>query len=347
MANIYQVDTGQQMVTVVDDLTTQYRVLVSGRVLSAVFGLPLPQFSVTAVWPGLFVKTLPDGFFCLAGVENLLFPVYPVTFDVAIAAPFHRPVIRSVTIAGSSDWPITLPDVTLQNNPVRLQGRVTLDDPDHTPVAGATVTIDDTAVLTLRTPLHFDHPAGTPIQPVTLTPIGISKTLTAPAGQLSNTITLNNRTGLAPGNVLRLGAADRTEYAVIAAIVGNPAVAGDVVLTAVLQRSLPRAATAERITVGAPGAAVNLLDDVLVGEGVLRLAGTMTAVAIQISDAAPARREFHSLNALSDARGYYRLDGLSRLAAITLRAADGPNTDNQDWTVNYRQPVNAIDFRLD
>ncbi len=335
------------MVTVVEDLTTRYRVLVSGRVLSAIFGLPLPQFSVAADWPGFFSKTTPDGFFCLAGVESLLFPVYPVTFDLTITAPFHQTFTQSVTITASSDLPLTLPDVALRNNPVRLQGRVTLDDPDHTPVAGAMVTIDDTAVLTLRTPLHFNHPAGTPVQPVSLTTTGTIKTLTAPAAQLGDTVTLNNRTGLAPGNVLRLGTAVSAEHAIIAAIVGSPATPGEVKLTAVLQRSLPAGATVELVTVGAPGAAVNLLDDVLVGEGILRLAGTMTAVAIQITDAAPARREYHTLNALSDAHGYYRLDGLNRLASITLHATDGTDNDSQDWTVNYRQPVNVIDFRLD
>ncbi|MCA9874452.1 MAG: hypothetical protein KC441_12375 [Anaerolineales bacterium] len=348
LANTYQVNTGYRVTTVVDDLTTQFRVLLSGRVVSAAFGQqPLPQFTVTADRPGFFIKTMPDGFFCLAGNEAQLFPVYPVNFNLTITAPYQRAVTLPVAITAVSDLPLTLPDTALLYQPVRLQGRVTLDDVARTPVAGATVAIDDTAVLTLRTPLHFDHPAGTPVQPLTLSGSGTIKTLTAPAAQFSNTLALNNRTGLAPGSVLRLGTAVSTEYALIDAISGNPPNPGDVRLTAGLQRSLPVGAAVELASAGPPGAAVSLLDDVLAGEGILRLAGSLTAVAIQIADANPARLEYHTLHALTDAAGYYRLDGLSRVTAVTLHATDGTDTDDQDWTLNYRQPVNVIDFRLD
>jgi hypothetical protein len=344
----YQVDTSFRVVTVVDDVTTHFRVLVSGRVVSGAFDQrPLPQLRVTADWPGLHVKTMPDGLFCLAGVESHLFPVYPVSFTLTISAAYHRSLSLPLTINAPSDLPIALPDTELLYAPVSLQGRVTLDDLDRTPVAGATVTIDDPAVLTLRTPLHFDHPAGTPAQPVTLSGSGVVKTLTAPAAQFGDTLALNNRAGLAVGNVLRLGAATAYEYGVIAAIAGNPADPGDVTLTTGLRRSLPAGGAAERVAVGAPGVGPSLLDDVMAGDGVARLAGPLTAAHVQISDADPARREYHTLDALSDAAGYYRLDGLGRLAAITLHAADGALTADQEWVINYRRPINEVNFRLE
>lgn len=348
MSATYQVNTGYRLVAVVDDVATRFQVLVSGRVVSAVFNQqPLPQFTLTADWPGLYMKTMADGFFCLAGRADLLFPLYPVAFNLTITAPYHQLVTLPITLTAVTDLPLTLADTALLYKPIRLQGRVTLDDVARTPVAGATVTIDDTAVLTLRTPLHFDHAAGTAVQPIAITGTGTTKTATAPAAQFSHTIALNNRTGLVVGDVLRLGTASQYQHATIATIVGNPADPGDVELTAVLQRSLPLGAAAELITIGPPGAAVNLLDDLLAGEGVLQLAGSMTADHIQITDANPAHREYHTLNALSDASGYYRLDGLSRLNLITFHATDGTHNDDQEWTINYRQPVNEIDFRLD
>lgn len=336
------------MASIVDDVTTIYRVLVAGRVVSAIFAQrPLPQFQVTTDWPGLTTKIARDGFFCLAGVDDLLFPVYPVAFNITVTAPFHYPITLPVNILTSSDLPISLPDIALLYKPIRLQGRVTLDDPDHTPVAGASVLIDDTAVLTLRTPLHFDHTNGTPTRPISLTGTGTVKTLISAAAQFSDIITLSDRTGLLPGDVLRLGTSDRYEYAIIASIAGNLADPGDVALAAVLQRALPVGASAELINVGVPGVGVGLQDDVLAGEGLLRLVGALTAVHIFIDDANPAQIEYHTLNAESDAAGYYRLDGIGRLDAFTLHAAAGPDNDDQEWAINYRQPVNEINFRLD
>jgi hypothetical protein len=68
---------------------------------------------------------------------------------------------------------------------------------------------------------------------------------------------------------------------------------------------------------------------------------------VQIVGAAPAQEEVHALGALSDAQGYYRLDGVSRIRSGSFFAsAAGPLEAEVGWLVAYGRPVNGVDFRL-
>ncbi len=70
---------------------------------------------------------------------------------------------------------------------------------------------------------------------------------------------------------------------------------------------------------------------------------------MEIADPVPDRVEYHALGALTDAEGFYRLDGIGRVRTVHLDAgATGfaALSEPVSWTINYGQPVNVVNFRL-
>ena len=70
---------------------------------------------------------------------------------------------------------------------------------------------------------------------------------------------------------------------------------------------------------------------------------------IEIADAAAVSVEYKTLGAISDADGYYRLDGIHRVRTVYLDASKtgfAKMASPTAWTIDYAQPVNIVDFRL-
>ena len=60
-----------------------------------------------------------------------------------------------------------------------------------------------------------------------------------------------------------------------------------------------------------------------------------------------AQTESCVLNGISDAAGYYHLNGMTGVVSLKLQcSAAGFTTANKTWSLFYNDPVNVVDFRL-
>lgn len=346
----YEVVANQRIYHVVDDLTMRFGLLVAGRVRSASTGTALRQFDVQVdndELGAVFVKIMLDGFFALAGNSARLFPDLANTayqLDLTISAPHYRPLTTSVNIPANSTFPLPELALTLDLQTLRIAGRVTRAD-NGAAVGNGRVTVQETNVATLRTPLHFDHAAGTVVQPVTLAPNGAGRTLAAEARQSAGELVLDSAAGLGAGVILRLGPPHEFEYVTVDVPGSSP---NSLVLRGITRRGFPVGSVVQPVTAtpGAPPRA--LTEDLRAGDGLLLLDGAIAGDALQVEDADPARIEFHALDARTDAQGYYRLDGFGRIRTFTLFAENTASTQNANrtWTIEPLRPVNTVDLSL-
>jgi hypothetical protein len=234
-----------------------------------------------------------------------------------------------------------------------VQGRV-VDDTTRAPIAGASVRINDTPgpphVVGLRWMLHFDHPVATVVQEQPFANAGLAKSLAVAVSGGQTTVTLDNRTGLAPTTILRLGPPERVEFGVVASLAPtpvNPAQPGDVTLTAPLRHSFSAGASVQPVTPGAAGVVRQLAAESNADDGVVLLDGPLNVATVAVLDAVPTRVEYGALGTLADAQGFFALDGVGRVPGFGLigsAAAHLPKT--VPWLVDYERPVNIVDFRL-
>lgn len=350
-----QIAANQRLYTVVEDLTTVYRLLVDGCVEDALSGeLLRSPFTVSTDRDDLRVKATGDGWFAVGGDPELAFSLLATdayAFELAVAAPGYRGQAQTVNVAAGSSFPLAPVVFALRRRPVRLQGRVTEAAGDHAPIAGAQVAIEAGKVLALRTPLSLRHGAGVEVRECPLTPSGSAKQLHFAAAAGDDTVTLSERTGLAPDNVLRLGPAERFEFARIQSLAPDPAdpgQPGEVTLRTPLRRSLPQGAAARRVNPAPTAAAQALAADAEAGEGVLTLAAPLAATAVRVEVEASPEVEYHAVGALTDTGGYYRFDGIAGIAKATFVAGAAGFVDgDQKWVIDYDTPVNVLDFRLE
>jgi len=345
--NSYRLEVGGRTYTVVDDLTTIYRLLVAGRVLSAPFGEPPASFEVDVDHPHVHVKLMGDGFFALAGDVPLLFPdldTVAASLTLAISAPNHRPETITVSIPAGAAFPLPELTVSLPYRPLRVQGRVVMAL-DNSGVSGASVVSADETLLILRTPLHFDHNAGTNVQPVALGASGSVRTLADAAAAGSGALLLDDAGGLGGGAILRLGDEADYEFSVMD---GPGAAAGEVLLRGGLYRSYPAGTAVQPVTATGAGATRALATDVAAGAGLLPLDGALVADAVAVLPADAVQNEFHALGARARADGYYRIDGVTGVATLTLFAASpaASHEAEREWTVRPEQPINVVHLRL-
>ena len=350
-----QIAADRRLYTVVHDLTTYYRLLVAGRVLDALTGEPVRStFTVTAEREDLLVRSLDDGFFAVGGDPELAFSLlasnaYP--FGLTVSAPGYREASQTVPVPANATFPRPPVVFSLRRRPVRLQGRVTEAAGAQGPIPGAAVGIGAGPVLALRTPLAFGHDAGVEVRDCALTSAGAPKLLHSAAAGGDDTLTLNNRTGLNLGHVLRLGPPEAYEYAPITGLAPEPAdlnQPGEVTLGTPLRRSLSPGDEAQRVNPAPNPAAEPLAARAEVGEGVLRLSNPLAAATVRVELLASPEVEYHAVGALSDAEGFYRFDGIAGIVEATFVAsAAGFNDGDQPWVIDYPTPVNVLDFRLE
>jgi hypothetical protein len=223
------------------------------------------------------------------------------------------------------------------------------------PIVNALVTVVDPTlplpdhVLGLRTPLRAAHAVNTPVRERALTPAGSLKQLLAPAAAASQTLVLDQRAGLAVNSVLQIGAGNAVEYGVIAGlnpVPANPNLPGEVYLRFPLLRSFAAASPVTAVTVGAIGASAALNRAPVPGEALLVLNSALVASTIEIADAAADRVEYHAVGALTDAEGFYTLDGIGRVITAQLQAASGALNATQAVRLDYRRGSTSADFLL-
>jgi hypothetical protein len=343
--------------TVVDDVDTVYRALITGSVVDEVVSTdPLHTFTVIPDRPGMRVTSLHGGLFCLAGYPELVFPDLATTsyiVNLIIQAPGHRDATIVVSIPQKTAFPVHAPIIMLRPLPVRVQGRV-VDDVTRFGLPGATVRIDPTPgpphMVVLRGLLHFDHPVATVVQQQSFSNAGAAKQVAADVVGGEATIMLDNRTGLAPGSILRLGAPQHLEFGVIDTLAPTPTSAaqpGNVTLTAPLHRSLSTGTTVQRVNAGAVGVVRHLAVESNAGDGVVLLDGTLTAATVAVLDAVPARVEYGALGAVADSQGFYALNGVGRVRGVDIEASAAAHvTKSVPLVINYDRSVDNVDLRL-
>jgi hypothetical protein len=156
------------------------------------------------------------------------------------------------------------------------------------------------------------------------------------------TLVLNDVSTIAPNAVLQLGIDRNMEFAIVASV---DAALNIVTLTTPVRRSLPAGSPVQRVNKGGVGTSQTLTRSALAGDGLLRLSGTLPEGTIEILDGAST--EYAVTGALTDARGYYRLDGVGGAVLFDLQAS-APTfvTQSTGVALDYTEPVNVTDFRM-
>ena len=359
---IEQIVTAGHIYHVVDDLSTTYQALIIGRTRDEITREPLAvTLDVRTDLAGALVKTTAAGYYCVAGRANLLFPDQTVAHEVlvSLAASRYRAVTHKVVIPAAPTFPVHAADVLMRPQPVRLQGRVMEDGSKRLPLAGARVEVIDPSsplpaerVVVLRTPLYFDHgTAGVTVRGRPFNGTGAVRALHKAAPGGTTQVILTDRTGLAGNPILRFGLVDDpfAEYSVVDAVSNDPpnlAQPGQVTLRTPLTHTYPAGTPVEPVTPGAITTTAQLARPAQAGDGLLILDTAVTEPTVEIDDPS-APREIHLLGAVTDATGFYRLDGIGRLSKIRLHVtAPGYQARTLDWVVNYGQSHSTIDFFL-
>lgn len=336
----YQVQAQGRTYTVIDDLRVSQTAIITGALVDEVSGLPLQAAAlITTDLPGLYVNVTPEGLFAVSAYTELVFPKLATTsyiVNLNITAPGYRAANVAVTIPIAATFPIVRPPIKMRPLPVRVQGRV-VKESDHAPITPAAIASGNPNVLLLRSTLRFDHASGVTINSLSVVPP--VRSLTADASQGSNSIFLNDVTGLAAAQLLQIGVDGSAEIAVIALMGPGPK---QITLQAGLRSTFSSGAFVQQLTAGA---AVNLTRSSNAGDGLLLVSAAVAGSAAQIVDG--AQTESCVLNAVSDAAGYYHLNGMTGFVSLKLQcSATGFTTANKTWSLFYNDPVNVVDFRL-
>jgi hypothetical protein len=350
--------------------------LITGTVSDELFpGLPLRNFVIAranvdfgaAADPGFMDRVTYDvrqpGVFCFSGEATRAFPrrdLQPYSLRITLLVPGYRSAaLAPLQIDANTAFPLRIGNVPLRAQPVSLIGQVT--DIGQHPLAGVWVQVTGSAnppgapqgqAAVLRTPLQAAFVAATPVSACNAAAVGAALALTAPAAQGATSLFLNQRGGLAVGQLMRLGAVNDGVYHRVAALPGpnNLNLPGEVRLNAPLAHSLPSGTSIQPVNVTNLAPLGQLTQDAAAGD---RLALFDAALGFQanqtllcIGDAATG--ELHLTGGLTDVQGYYRLEGISRARTLTIEAAQGgltlPNPLLYD--VNYAQAQNIVNLRL-
>lgn len=352
----FQVEANRRTFTVVEDLTSVFEVLVTGQVLDDVTGRPLrTTLELDAGREGLFVKALESGVFSLAGEIEWAFFNHATTsysFSLTIVARGYLPQTVPVNVPQASALPLTLPTVRLRPLPVRVEGRVIRSSMNRTAPPTAIVRIlgvGGQGRLALRTPLHADHDVNTPVQARQAAPAGAVRTLTRDAERGSRGLAL---TGPAVVGTPVLGLEPQRELEFVP-VSGPGFGAGEVDLGLPLTRSYGAGTPVDEFTFSTPAAApVRTVDRAaLAGDGLLLLDAPigLAATAAQVGDAASGPIEFHSVGAVTDADGFYVLDGIGGVTEVTLRARPTPTGTAGPgvlWALDYSRASNVVNLQL-
>ena len=153
---------------------------------------------------------------------------------------------------------------------------------------------------------------------------------------------LDNNGGLAFGDHLQLGDDPAAEIYEVTSVGPDP---GLVVLQSPLAASFAMNAPARKVTVSGASGTTTLNRSADAGDGVLVVNTALTDKGIEIVDG--ALTEYHWLNAISDAAGYYHARGVAGVKSLELLCnATGFSTFDQPWFPEYSNLVNVVDFRL-
>lgn len=341
----YEVQADSLLYTVVDDLTVSYQAVFLLPLVDAITGAPLDVVStVSADLPGVAAQVTDGGLASGAAYVDRVFPdlaTKPYSIQLQIDAPGYQSTGFTVNIPIAASLPVVFPALPLRHIPVRLQGRV-VKAADRTAVASATVSSKDNKELLLRTPVRFAHLAGVTVKSLSFAPTGPARKVKADVRAGSDRLVLDNNGGLGASAHLQFGNSVVGAIYEVASIGPDP---GLVVLNSKLAFGFVAGTPVRELTASAASGTTTLARSSDAGDGVLVVNSALTDKGVEISDG--SFTEFHWLNAVSDAAGYYRVNGIAGVKTLELLCnAAGFSVADQPWSPEYSDPINVVDFRL-
>lgn len=345
--------------TVTDDRTVVVAAAVTGRFVDETSGEPIrAPATLQVAHPGMRGRVLDGGRFAISALPALDLPLLdtdPYVVEASLRAPGFDDLDLSFTLPAGGALPLESGDRAVPRRPVAIRGRAA-HSVTGAPEAGALVfasqPLTAQQVLAVRWPLRFDHPAGTDVRRRRLDDTATLTELTRDVRGGKDVLGVASRLGLAAGNVLRVGAGETSELAVVAGVEPEPADAalpGGVTLAAPLHRGFPPAAPVRRLNPAVVPQTRTLTAAARAGDGLLLLDGALgpdTTHTFEIPDG--ARTEYAVLGAATDGDGFYRLEGVGRVAELRLVArATGLSDGVRTVAVDYAATTNYVNFRLD
>jgi hypothetical protein len=356
MGTAFTVTVGAITYEAVEDVEGLFDAVATGLVRDDVTQrLPRTDVTVTPSRAELTGLYLESGAWGVAGRLERALPEYPAaaaTFDVQLFAPGYRPAALTVTVPAGAALPVGVAGVRLRPFPVRIEGRVTRSTLNPAPAAaGAIVRIANRpgqALVALRTPLHGPHAQGVDVRPIDLADTATERALAEPAESGSDTVVLDDVTGLM-GRVVGFDWRHQLELARVQAV---DVAASTATLTGPLTRAYPRDTRLKQFTVSPGTPPSSQLDrDADAGDGLLVLDGALDpdTAAVQVGNPATPEVEFAAVGALSDADGFYAMEGIGGVETVDLRAratAVSPDGPRFSRTLEYGRRTNVVNLRL-
>jgi len=341
----YRIDAGDTVYTVVDDITSSYVAIFTSALLDENARKPITTVPVlTADLAGVTMRLADGALIAGTAYVERVFPdlaTTPYTIHVAIIAPGYRDASLTVNIPIGATFPIVVAPLVMRRIPTRLQGRV-VKASDRSLIAGATVAAKNNKILLLRTPVRSAHGLGVTVNSLAFTNSGPGRKVATDVRPGGDQVILDNNGGLAANDFLQIGSLPSAEIYEIKAVGPDP---GLVVLTSPLAASAAASTAAQQVTPSGASGTTTLARSSDVGDGVLVVNVALNDKAVQIVDG--ALTEYHWLNAISDAAGYYRANGIAGIKTLELLcSAAAFITADQPWFPEYSDPVNVVDFRL-
>jgi len=345
MSGVYEIEADGILYEVVDDVEIAYQAIFTAALIDETSGGPILSAPfLSADLPIMSLRMADGGLIAGAAYVETVFPKLSstaYTFHVEISAPGYQDVALTVNVPIAATFPVTLGPIVMRRSAVRLQGRV-VKASDRSPLPGAIVSSKSGKTPLLRGPLRFGHAAGVTVSSLTFAATGPARKLTVDAASATDSVVLDNSAGLAVGDHVQIGDPETAEIYELHAVGPDP---GLVVLTSALMCTFATGAAVQQVTPSAPSASTTLTRRADRGDAVLTLAAALSDNAIMISDGAAT--EYHWLNAIAAASGYYRADGIAGIKSLELLcSATGFTTDDQLWFPQYGDFTNIVDFRL-
>ena len=349
------VTSGSHTYMVVSDLICRHRLLIALEIVdaSAVGANRRVRARLTARVRkpvGVWARVTRDGFVVIGGNVTRVFPDLAASdhkIEVEVSSAAFRTLDLIINVPNGTTFPMAPAGVVMHPRPITLAGRVVSLAAGNPPIPDALVVSDGLRVVALRTPLNNDHDTGVELHEVTVNTLGPAKTFDTCAQRSTTTIRPSNRQNLAAGNVLRLGGQGRREFARIAQIPAEPAdlaQPGDVILARPLVRSFSAGDVIQRVQVADNGGGSTLATPVYSGTAILEVTSDLSPAIVRIESMASADLEVVEVGALSDADGYYKLDGWDRPPSLDLRASANLFDDALTaWRPNFSVRKDVVD----
>jgi hypothetical protein len=326
------VSVGGRLYEVIPDLVGQDRVFVIAAVTDDADGRAMAREVTLASSEPLVFTAQSDREVALAGNPHLAFidRSLPHTVAVTLRAEGYRTLGASVTIPAFAPLPHRQ-DFAPRRLPFTLTGRVygrtAGPTPSFEPLPGATVALSPLPApggelpLLLRQPLRADPGAGATIRRRGLAAEApLNAVSEAVAGEAF--LAVADGTGVAAGQVLRVGPAHRRFYGEIAQVIAHPDLAAPAALIRLTEGLVGtiRAGTAiERFAPGGfSGSTGNFVGAAFAGEAVLWLDALPAAGGVLVVREAGRPDRYHDADALTGPAGDYLVEGIARIGEPTL-----------------------------